>query len=275
MVKKIVKKPTLKKTKTVAKKNTATVSNTVSVPAAANDLKGMVKTHWHFMSLIVLFAGFSLYAIVSFSGSTNNYIKGMYASVVGSDQAAISETPAAYAIFSDVKSDAPNAVAIEKLRDLGVFGGYKDGTFKPGNFITRAETFAVTATAADIDFAGASYGDCFKDVKNEWFAVPVCYAKKQGWVAGYADGSFKPSEEVGYPEVLKSVISIFGFEVPKTVATAPMTGVSEKAWFAPYFKVAIDFGIIDGDFVFDPTYKLTRADFSEVVYRAMKARGLF
>ena len=106
-------------------------------------------------------------------------------------------------------------------------------------------------------------------------SVPVCYAKKQGWVSGLKDGSFKPNEGIGYPEALKTVIIIFGFEVPYKVEIDPMTGVEATAWYAPYFKTAIDYGLIDADFLFEADYQLTRADFAELVYQAMKAKKMF
>ena len=240
---------------------------------AEGEIKAVVREHGFFLGLLVIFAGFSLYAVFSFAGSTNNYINGMYVSVLGEGEEQAVSAP--YEIFIDFKSDAPHAVAIEKLRDLGVLGGYADGTFKPDKLITRGEAVAVLETAVDIDFSGASYGDCFKDVKNEWFAVPVCYAKNQGWVSGMKNGNFKPNEGVKYPEVLKVAITVFGFEVPAKVEIDPIDGVKVTDWYAPYFKTAIDYGIIGAGFVFDSKHQLTRAEFAELTYQIMKAKRMF
>jgi hypothetical protein len=157
---------------------------------------------------------------------------------------------------------------------LGVLGGYADGSFKPEKLLTRADLLVIAESAMDIDFAGASYGNCFKDVKNEYFGVPVCYAFKQGWVKGLKDGRFGPNDAVRYPEVLKVVVTVFGFVSPEKVDVAPLTGVKVTDWYAPAFKAALDYGLIDGDFAFNPNYLLTRADFAEVIYRAVKAKGL-
>ena len=43
------------------------------------------------------------------------------------------------AAFSDVEPDAWYAGTVAKLTDLGIIGGYPDGTFNPGGQITRAE----------------------------------------------------------------------------------------------------------------------------------------
>lgn len=258
------------------KKITKSVKQTPKKMQPSMNPKDAVKSNAYFLGLIAVFAGVSLYAVFSFSGSTSNYIKGMYASVVGAEEGLVVEVvDNSYEIFSDVRSNGAHSVAIEKLRDLGVFGGYPDGTFRPDEVATRAVVLAVLETAVDVDFSGASYGGCFKDVKNEWFAVPVCYAQKQGWVSGLKDGRFGPNEGIKYPEALKIAITVFGFNVPESVEVSPMTGINVTDWYAPYFKTAIDFGLIDADFIFSASHRLTRAELAELVYQTMKVKKLF
>ncbi|MDD3861460.1 MAG: S-layer homology domain-containing protein [Candidatus Gracilibacteria bacterium] len=261
-----------KNDKKMAKKNTPKMAE----PQKNERIEKLLKNNLFFGGLMAFFAGFSLYAVFSFFVSTGSYIDERYASVLHEGEGSqVEEVDLSYDVFIDVKSNMPNAFAIEKLRDLGIFGGYKDGSFKPNKIITRAEILSVLTTAMDVDFAGSSFGDCFTDVKNEWFAVPVCYAKKQGWVSGLDDGSFGPRGSVKYPEALKTIIMAFEFEVPAKVEVDPISGVKIDDWSAPYFKSAIDYGLIDHDFVLDNSYKLTRGDFAELVYRSMKVKKLF
>ena len=60
--------------------------------------------------------------------------------------------------FSDVDSSMAQFKAITELSDDGVINGYEDGTFKPGNAITRAEatTIAVRSMNYDVIDAGVS-----------------------------------------------------------------------------------------------------------------------
>ena len=51
--------------------------------------------------------------------------------------------------FPDVKSDQWYAEAVETLAGLGILSGYEDGTFRPQQYITRAE--AVTMVNRTID----------------------------------------------------------------------------------------------------------------------------
>ena len=61
------------------------------------------------------------------------------------------------------------------------------------------------AVAASGNSAAGS--DCFSDVTDEWFAKYVCYAKTVGWVKGYSDSTFKPTQEITLIEALKILAS--------------------------------------------------------------------
>jgi len=69
--------------------------------------------------------------------------------------------PAQGAVFSDIQGD-PNQRGIEKLTIAGVVGGYPDGTFKPGQPITRLA--AVTALAKGLDVKGTGAIPSYKDL---------------------------------------------------------------------------------------------------------------
>ena len=45
-----------------------------------------------------------------------------------------------FAAFSDVQPTAAYSQAVSALSQLGVINGYEDGTFKPDNDVTRAES---------------------------------------------------------------------------------------------------------------------------------------
>lgn len=91
--------------------------------------------------------------------------------------------------------------AIQGLVDLEVISGYSDGTYKPDNAINRAEFLKIVLEAAVDDIGTQS--DCFPDVKDDWYAKYVCYAKSKDMVRGYPDGLFRPAQNVNYVEALK------------------------------------------------------------------------
>lgn len=101
--------------------------------------------------------------------------------------------------YSDSSSEAVTALSEE-----GILGGYSDGTFRPDAKINRAEFMKVAVAASGNSAAGS---DCFSDVGDEWFAKYVCYAKTVGWVKGYSDSTFKPTQEITLIEALKILAS--------------------------------------------------------------------
>lgn len=104
------------------------------------------------------------------------------------------------AILNDIDGSR-NKAAILYLADKGVLAGYPDQTFKPNNVVNRAELLKILVASLGVtDLSGRN---CFPDVTDQWFAPYVCYAKNQGWVSGYADGTFRPSEPVNKVEAIK------------------------------------------------------------------------
>jgi len=73
----------------------------------------------------------------------------------------VAGAPAQGAVFSDIQGD-PNQRGIEKLTITGVLGGFPDGTFKPGQPVTRLA--AVAALAKGLDVKGAGPIPAYKDL---------------------------------------------------------------------------------------------------------------
>lgn len=228
-----------------------------------------------FLGLLVLFIGFSSYAIVSFSTSTGQQVKYQYSSVIGSDEQAFAEAtlPASEQLFTDVDSNHKNYEAIKVLHNLGVVGGYGDDSFKPDKIINRAEMLAMLTNAVDSDFSIGVYKDCFTDVKGEWFSVFVCYAKEAGWVSGYSDGKFKPNDPATKSETLVALLRAFNYKICSEVVDNPYQDISVDNWLAPYACTAKkDSLFLDVDSFF-PDYELTRGDLVQLLYNVMIKMG--
>ncbi len=140
--------------------------------------------------------------------------------------------------FSDLISSHRNFKAINYLKSRRILEGYPDGTFRPQSEINRAELIKVLVTAKKINPEFDIYKNCFPDVTDEWFARFVCYGKKQGWIQGYPDGTFKPAQTVNKVEAIKILINSQGILIPYLVSKAPYNDIPLNAWFTPYIKAA-------------------------------------
>ena len=111
--------------------------------------------------------------------------------------------------FSDVSADKWYNNAVSTLSNMGVIGGYADGTFRPDAPISRAE-FAKIAVSFTQNNGSAMY-NYFTDVKTtDWFAPYVTAAKDAGLIEGYSDGSFKPESKITRAEACAIVNRTLG-----------------------------------------------------------------
>lgn len=160
------------------------------------------------------------------------------------------------------ESQFKNSILV--LKNKGFISGYEDGTFKPFNPINRAEFIKIVIGAK---FAGDRILDnCtnggFSDVPDgAWFANYVCAAKGLGIVAGYSDGTFRPSQKINVAEALKITLKAFDIETRE-----PEAG---EAWFAPFTEYASQNNLYLNTFNGHNKF-LTREDMAELVYRIMK-----
>jgi len=162
-----------------------------------------------------------------------------------------------------------NETAIRYLYDNGIVEGYPDGTFKPDNQLVRAELMKILVLGAGHNPNANEYNSCFPDVQDEWFAPYVCYAKSQGWVQGYEDGTFKPENDVNKVEAIKMLLEIFDVELI-TATTDPYEDTAATTWYGPYVSTAKEIGLLEetGPF-YHPEIYIRREQVSENIYRLL------
>lgn len=120
--------------------------------------------------------------------------------------------------FTDVSATEWYAEYVDRAAGvLEIVDGYSDNTFRPNNFVTRAEALKIILRAAGLDgttgltdFIASTYDptDNFSDMDtiNDWFAPYTAYAKAIGLVDGYGDDSFRGNQTMTRAEVCKIAI---------------------------------------------------------------------
>src|SRR3989339_218757 len=174
-------------------------------------------------------------------------------------------------IFTDVSEFNKNKDAILYLKEKGVINGYPDGSFKPLNAVNRAELLKILIEGAGIKVEKTKYANCFPDVKDEWYAKYVCYAKEQNWIEGYPDGYFRPEQKVNKVEALKMLLNIQKVKLPLAIYVNPFFDVDLKEWYAPYVYRAKELDILEetgNEYI--PGGIMTRAGISENLYRLIR-----
>lgn len=135
--------------------------------------------------------------------------------------------PTSLTAFAATPSDVvgkPVQSAVEELTALGVINGYEDGTFKPGNDITRAELAKViviaTGNASNADLLKSQKPN-FSDVKaNQWYTGYINVAEAKKLVQGY-NKKFRPSDKVKFEEVVAVLVRALGYKDANLSGTWP------------------------------------------------------
>ena len=104
----------------------------------------------------------------------------------GQQEPAFSDNPDGSAYFDPVQWMAENEISV----------GYADGTFRKTQDVTRGETAAFLYRYVDPEFASPTSSPFSDMAPGGAFFAPVTWAADQEITAGFADGTFKPSQAV-------------------------------------------------------------------------------
>ena len=140
--------------------------------------------------------------------------------------------------------------------------GYPDGSFGPGQNMTRAE-------AAQMFYAllldqNVPHTVSFSDVPADaWYAEAVNTLASLGMINGYPDGTFRPDAPITRAEFCVIALA-FAYE-PEDF-DCNFRDVSTSDWFYDYVAQATSYGWISGaDRSFRPNECITRAEVSVIV----------
>lgn len=173
-------------------------------------------------------------------------------------------------VFSDVPVDDENILAITYLKENGIVNGYPDSTYRAKKSIQRGELMKIVVLGQGINAEPEKYHDCFSDVKNEWFAPYVCYAKEKGWVKGYEGNMFRPGQDVSYTEGLKIIAKAYNMPVEKAFMSTSFPVSMKDQWYTPYLAFAQDFFILPEKLSsLNVAEKISRGKTSELLYRTI------
>lgn len=94
--------------------------------------------------------------------------------------------------FEDVDSGDWYYTAVNALAEAGILSGYGDGTFRPGDTVSRAEFVAALCQCFQMEAGSSS----FSDVEGHWAQEYIEAATSAGWLSGFEDGTFRPDADI-------------------------------------------------------------------------------
>lgn len=112
--------------------------------------------------------------------------------------------------FSDVESSRWSIKHVATLENGNIINGYPDGSFRPNNYISRAELATISSR---FDKLSPSEDNLFSDIGGHWASKYINSAAIKGWVNGYPDGNFKPDQYITRAEFVTLVNNVLGRKV--------------------------------------------------------------
>jgi hypothetical protein len=162
---------------------------------------------------------------------------------------------------------------VDWLIEEDLISGYPDGSYGLDNSITRAEVSTLITRVLKsedmsemLKFVQSRFNDISLD---HWANGYINFAASMGYVNGYPDNSFRPSNNITYSEVIK-ILVIINEDTPNA---ADFQG---ESWATPYIIKAIETGIMNGITIPNADYNsfATRENVFEMIYNAMMIKYL-
>ncbi|OXM86393.1 S8 family peptidase [Paenibacillus rigui] len=102
--------------------------------------------------------------------------------------------------YTDLAPDHWAYPYIARAAQSGIVDGYPDGSFAPDQPVSRMEMISMIAKG--LNKTGKRRGaNPFTDVDDNYWGTPILkQMKAEGWIDGYADGSFRPDQQASRAE---------------------------------------------------------------------------
>jgi hypothetical protein len=185
--------------------------------------------------------------------------------------ATITATPCVIA-FSDVLPTDYFYEAVRYLACGGVISGYSDGTFRPYANTTRGQLTKIVVLGFGLPLYTPPT-PTFTDVPTtHTFFQYIETAAHEGLVSGYADGTFRPQNDVTRGQLSKIVVEAAGWPLLNP-PTPTFSDVLPGSTFYQHIETAYDRGIISGysDGTFRPFNNAIRGQIAKIVHQAVTA----
>ena len=149
---------------------------------------------------------------------------------------------------------------LELMLDLGIYN--TEDQMELGNeTVIRGEMASVLSVFYGVTDLSYTVETNFKDVPANWVSGHIMTLVDNGIMNGYTDGLFRPDAAVTLEQVVKIFVSMTGYDMMAEIHGGFPNG---------YFRVAAEKGILDNISTTDKSRTITKAEFTRLLYNAMK-----
>lgn len=160
----------------------------------------------------------------------------------------------------------PEAVSV--LNRLGIIVGYEDGSFRPGNELSRGSAAKIIVSlrlGSDAARAMSNDASPYPDVPPGYaFSGVIGHCKAAGLIDGCSDGSFQPRGALTGYAFTKMLLGVLGYDSARE-------GFSGDGWTLNVTRAGQSAGLFDG-LAFQGGGPIDRETACQMVFNTLKAK---
>lgn len=168
--------------------------------------------------------------------------------------------------FVDMEGYKWSEPYVKSLTEMNIVSGYDDGTFRPGNNVTRAEFTKMLVVYLYSDYVG---GNQFADVSEDMWAYMYIYTAATNSLITGSDGLFRPDDAISRQD---AAVIIYRAALKKGVSAKIANELFlDDVKITDYAKDAVyalkEWGVISGSDtgIFNPQKNATRAETAKML----------
>jgi len=169
--------------------------------------------------------------------------------------------------FSDVEKGSSHHDGIYWLAGKGAITGYKDGTFRPYQELSRMHAAKIFVNLFDLELPKASeVEEYFDDVDADFlYAKEIAAVAKAGIFSGDS-GEFLPENKLSREQLATTIVRAYDFESSQAKVDINLKNVSET--HKENVQILADLKVTDQLENFRPGEDITRGQFATFLYRS-------
>lgn len=179
--------------------------------------------------------------------------------------------------FTDVPTNFWAYESITKMTKEGFMSGYRNGTFKPNDPLSREEAASLFSNMLG-DTPSIMLSSSFSDITSDrWSSLAIESVARANIISGYGDSTYRPEQYMSRQEFAVVADKFLHYQGYRTEDPTALDAIhfSDQKFIAPWAQSSVrelaTFGFINYSTtgLFNPEKYITRAEAAEITYRLL------
>ena len=145
--------------------------------------------------------------------------------------------------FTDISSTNKNVLYIKYMANRGLINGFPDGTYHPGEGLTRAQAAVLFCKIRGLN--STDKDSTFSDVADShWAAGYIAAAVKAGYITGFPDGTYRPQATLTRAQGINLFLQL-ATEKDSSEEIPALQDLDKNHWAANSLAIALAAGMIE------------------------------